>query len=250
MMASRHQEHHPKRRHASTAALHPPFLSIKRMKRTRPTLKIGEEDPWESLREQAENLLLSNRRAAKSVLSTDDVTDVILLQESNGTFFPIPCRQANTVQESTSTLLAARAYAKAGYSTLAWQAIESLVSFPSNNGFIPKYRYTDNSSNQYYINHTDIPSWKFFQNFINVYASLHYYPFTSGRITALPFHASFVLDIFFLSNQTKMDVLHLKRNFDILYQHHDVIHSIVMRGCHGYEHDNNYYNNNIKSALL
>jgi len=203
------------------------------MKRIR--VQNNTKDQWTLLREQSESLLLANRRT--EILSHSH-TEAPL---NNVTYsFPIPCHNATTVQESTSTLLAARAYAKAGHVRDAWEALESLFAVQATNGMLPKYRYSPSNDSHYYINHTDIPNWSLFQNFSRLYLP----PETavvnklgvhgSSRLSTAPLHASLVLDIFYLSKQTKTDVLYLQRHFDRLYHYHDVIHSIVMRGCHAH----------------
>lgn len=54
---------------------------------------------------------------------------------------------------------------------------------------------------------------------------------TSGRISAVPLHDSFVLETFQQSNQTTTDVSCLKHYFDVLYRSLDFVYSVVMMGC-------------------
>ena len=137
-----------------------------------------------------------------------------------------------------STLLAARAFAKAGHVQYAWQALESLFAVQATNGIMPKYRYSPSNNTQYFINHTDIPSQIWFQDTTYMpptmiqNLSVH----SSGRLSALPLHASLILELFYLSNQTKTDAVYLQHHFERLFQQHDVIHSVVMRGCHALVH--------------
>lgn len=185
-------------------------------------------DQWGSLREQAERLLLANHK-----------TEVLGDALSNVTYrFPIPCEDASSLQESTSSLFAARAYAKAGRSRDAWEAIESLFSVQSTNGMIPKFRYSPSNDTRSFVNDTDIPNWPLFQN-----ASQSFFPpetslanklgvRSSGRLSGVPLHATLVLEIFYLSNQTNDDLLHLQKCFDRLYRSHNYLHTVVMRGCH------------------
>ena len=203
-------------------------------------MKTGREreDQWRSLREQAETVLAAN---TKTELLGDALSNVTFTYR-----FPIPCRNASAAQESTSSLLAARTFAKAGRSQDAWDALESLFSVQATNGMLPKYRYSpSNDSTSYYINDTDIPNWPLFQNMSrsffppNTSLATKFGVRSSGRITGTPLHAALVLEMFYLSNQTKNDLLELQRNFDRLYRHYNYLHTVVMRGCHSASYTTN-----------
>lgn len=172
------------------------------------------------------------------------------------------------VQESTSTLLSARALVKANRTEECWAYLESLFSVQASNGFLPKYRYfpndgndgqndhdSDNSaSSYYYYNSTIIPTSKIFNSSMpkrylpcsqnqNLYASTCFdsnqeYTFvhelnitSSGRLSALPIHATSILEIFYLSNQTSNDLHHLEFYFDRVYKMHSYWMGNVMKHC-------------------
>jgi hypothetical protein len=150
-----------------------------------------------SLKAQALQLLLQN-------LAHESFPVNITVYGTNLTF-STPCFDV-AVQESTSTLLAARALAKAGHTTLAWQ---SLLAFfdgqDSITGFLPQYRYYNPTSadQKYYLDNSTIPGPK-----LGLY------------LAALPLHASLVLDVFSLSPQEKRDLTNLKCLYQCLLRYH------------------------------
>ena len=128
--------------------------------------------------------------------------------------FSTPCSSVSSVQDSTSTLLAARALAKAGNVTLAWNSIRALFSGQRADGFLPNYRYYDtdqlhvpefaeNDAQEYYINNTTIPGPRF-----------------GSQLASLPFHASVVLDVFAWSEQSEDDVQRLVDLYTSIYRYH------------------------------
>eukprot|EP00545_Synedropsis_sp_CCMP1620_P000526 CAMPEP_0119025102 /NCGR_PEP_ID=MMETSP1176-20130426/33131_1 /TAXON_ID=265551 /ORGANISM="Synedropsis recta cf, Strain CCMP1620" /LENGTH=560 /DNA_ID=CAMNT_0006980561 /DNA_START=42 /DNA_END=1724 /DNA_ORIENTATION=+ len=128
-----------------------------------------------------------------------------LLPTKNTTWaFSIPCSSARQVQESTSTLLAAHALAKAGNVTLAWESLRALVMGQRDDGFLPKFRYLhDDDDGEYYLNHTTIPG-----------------PKLGAHLSALPLHASVVLDVYALSEQADEDLQHLVDLYVSIYRYH------------------------------
>ena len=166
--------------------------------------------------------------------------------------YPTICKPVTNVQESTSTLLAARSYAKANKTDLAWKVLRSLFIVQGQNGYIPKYRYaankrtTDDSDlkESYYVQNSTIPSVRMFGQ-----VPFHYSPCTgttnsqhstcytsngqysyinelqiqsSGRLlSASPIHSTIILHIYYLSNQTMNDLNQLSFYFERLYSFHD-----------------------------
>jgi hypothetical protein len=154
----------------------------------------------------------------------------ILPAKNETWYFSTPCSSARQVQESTSTLLAARALAKSGNVTLAWESLRSLVTGQRDDGFIPKFRYLQHSrpseddddsggggGNEYYLNHTTIPG-----------------PRLGSHLSALPLHASVVLDIFAWSEQGDEDLEHLVELYVSIYRYHRYM--IKNRPTHNVRH--------------
>jgi len=162
-----------------------------------------------------------------------------------------PCHSERCVyvQESTSALLAARALAKAGHSSKAWEILEYIFTSQGSNGILPKYIYDDSKvfplqrtnetikNSSRYIPGTCLPSSRLFGMVPPSYQPLltsisqRIGIASSGRITSPPFHARIVLDVFYLSNQTEHDVKSLARYSKKLYNWHGFLHQDVMRGC-------------------
>ena len=214
---------------------------------------------------------------------------------------------AHSVQESTSTLFAARALMKGNRTEEAWSYLQSLFSSQGTNGFVPKYQYQfapdDNYTNtgsdsdgkmmdmdnngggggddvscedgadSYYYMNTLIPTPNMFQykyyngtnnNDTNAsklmllsmpktyqpcpqdkpsypsscFNSHNQYTFVtelnitySNRLAAVPFHGSVVLDMFYLSPQTKEDLEKLEFYFDRVYKLHGFWMDHVMKYC-------------------
>ena len=188
------------------------------------------------------------------------------------------------VQESTSTLLAARALIKANRTDDAWSYLRSLFSMQGTNGFMPRYIYWDNHPNtsissstsstrvnnirateEYYYNGTTIPTAKLFPSAHDL--PIHYIPCpppqddkqdhttastpslscldingaytyvqelnitSSGRLSATPMHATSLLELFYLSNQTRHDLNQLRWYFDRIYKMHNFWMERVMKHC-------------------
>ena len=142
--------------------------------------------------------------------------------------YPIPCSTASFVQESTSTLLAARSYAKMGHSKAAWDALDAL--FVGSQGLIPRYRFFHTNDDTYFVQDTTVPNWRVFDPYgTNTETTVA----TSNRISSLPIHASLVLETFYLTNQTQDDLNGLERAFWHLWNHHEYLHTVVLRNCPG-----------------
>mmetsp|Transcript_24366 Transcript_24366/g.36145 ORF Transcript_24366/g.36145 Transcript_24366/m.36145 type:complete len:555 (+) Transcript_24366:159-1823(+) len=121
--------------------------------------------------------------------------------------FSAPCSSVSEVQESTSTLLAARAFAKAGYVVQAWESLLSFFQGQHEDGFLPMFRYSPHiEDNQIYIENSTIPG-----------------PYIGLHLASLPMHASIVLDVFAMSNQTQEDVSNLQILYTNILKYHQWI---------------------------
>ena len=154
---------------------------------------------------------------------------------------------SDCVSESLSSLLTARALMKEQVTTdMSWQVLEGIMRSQGSNGFLPKFSYYKNitqNNNTTTTNTTTNSPWYlssdlFTQNDEEVPDI--YLPnkqqqqttengfklTTSGRIGAVPFHSSFVLDTFLLSPQLNADVKRLEYFFQKLWKWHLYLHSI------------------------
>ena len=176
-----------------------------------------------SISEQSQALLESNR-----AFVTIECQHSKPCESAYNLTFPTPCSIASSVQESTSTLLAARSYAKMGLSKAAWDALDAL--FVGSQALIPRYRYFHANDDAYFVQDTTIPNWRAFDPFgTNKGTSV----VTSNRLSSLPIHASLVLETFYLTNQTQDDLDGLERAFWHLWNHHEYLHTVVLRLCPG-----------------
>ena len=209
-----------------------------------------------SLEESALNTLLSNRvvetyyyndlvskRDQDQEQEHADANTNTLINDDNGDKIEMSyiasCSNIKNIQESTTTLLSARALAKAGYSNYAWEAIESLFAVQGSNGFVPRYRYPPDYNNMECMsinNCYPFPPSPLF-NITNTNLDSTAYSSTStstssigligsGRIAAAPFHSTYILDVFYLSNQTDHDINQLSNNFNKLHNYHKFTHEM------------------------
>jgi hypothetical protein len=211
-------------------------------------LSSNNDDARENLLSQAQavpNKTLVSKMTLARILNYSATVGSI-------TYVP-PCGVAEGVLESTSTLLTATAVSKADNSTLQhwdlWTFYDALfTTIPdSTSGFIPKYLYPiKNTSHPLplspYIGETRIPNWPMFSNMSNPTkqppnCSPDNGPcwVGSGRISAIPFHATFLLELVSHLEQQEYlhesDVLQLQSYWDRIYKYHQYLHEVVMRGC-------------------
>ena len=223
-----------------------------------------------SLTLQALNQILDNQVTesytfphANSAADTDLNSNATSTTTTVSYHYIAPCHTA-TVQESTSTLLAAQALAKSNRFELAWETLRSFFVVQGKNGFLPKYRFAaegptntpailqdvtsyntqraarDDSNTET----IDIPTRDKFGPLPNFYQpcppsssahskdpscydahnALTYTSLlqiqSSGRLSALPLHASVVLDIFLASSQRMDDIVQLEFYWHRLYSWH------------------------------
>jgi len=162
--------------------------------------------------------------------------------------FPSPCSSNNSepiaVQESTITLLSALSLAKTNETTLAWETLRSLFAVQGTNGFLPKYRYAASidknntirgcNDTTIYITDTSVPCPNIFGALPTVYqssdAQIAMIP-SSGRIASVPYHTTFILQIYYQSQQSKDDKVQLEVYFQRLYNMHSYWMDTIMRHC-------------------
>ncbi len=167
------------------------------------------------------------------------------------------------VQESTTTLLFARALVKANRTDDAWASLRSLFSVQGFNGYLPKYRYFNSTaqnddsepSPSYFYDDTNIPKLETFglgsvpsryqpcpsdqiDSSSTCLDSSSEYTYVnevgikgSGRLSALPMHSTTILEIFYLSNQTASDIKQLEFYFERLYKLHLYWMEQVIQRC-------------------
>lgn len=152
------------------------------------------------------------------------------------------------VIESTATLISARTFANIGKSDLSWEFLRALFSGQGTNGFIPRFVYmntTDDNTGKL----IDGSGWV---DFVGPYPGPRLFPnspngneppssnnheskivniWTSNTIKAPPFHATAVLEVFYLSNQTDADVDQLEWFYMKLKQWHNYLHKRIVTNC-------------------
>jgi hypothetical protein len=171
--------------------------------------------------------------------------------------FVAPCGVAENVIESISTLLIATAVAKAentehnttSSASLMWQFFDALfvtANPDSSSTFLPRFIYPVDMNNtslplQHFVRNTKIPNWFLFSGNRSNVLPLHCSENDSicrtgsGRISSLPFHATFLLEMF--KQVEKQDTLHesdldrFQSYFNYIFSYHAYLHEVVMRGC-------------------
>ncbi|KAL9187428.1 hypothetical protein ACHAXT_001531 [Thalassiosira profunda] len=172
--------------------------------------------------------------------------------------YPAPCDGVDGVLDSTTTLLTARVFSKLGRSDLAWEFLRTLFRGQGANGFLPRYLY---------LNHTDPDTntfegarWEYFvgaypgpklfseapegyvpqssvANEYNLHPDAAQQPqdvfgiWSSNTLMALPYHATLILETFYLSNQTDADVVNMQFLYDKLQSWHAHLHRKVIGNC-------------------
>ena len=163
----------------------------------------------------------------------------------NEYIYPESCSEG--LVDTSTTLLAARALAKTGRSDLAWSFIKTVFSAQGSNGFLPRYVYLNFTDE--YNTFTGAPWVEFMGSEpgpkLFPARPAGYLPqagsegreesrmkiHTSTTLSAPPSHATAVLDIFFLSNQTSTDVGNLLEYFHKLQRWHGFLHRQTAPNC-------------------
>jgi hypothetical protein len=141
--------------------------------------------------------------------------------------YPTSCIDATVdgIVDSTATLIAARTLSKVGRSDISWDFLRTLFSAQGSNGFLPRFVY---------LNHTDengVVVGAKWEEFIGPYPGPKLFPtapkehvpssnlenyygkndemkvkiWSSNTLTASPHHATTVLEVFYMSNQTNAE---------------------------------------------
>jgi len=145
--------------------------------------------------------------------------------------------------ESTATLISARTFANIGKCDLSWEFLRALFSGQGSNGFIPRFVYM-NTTDDNTGNLIDGSGWV---DFVGPYPGPRLFPnspngneppssksvniWTSNTIMAPPFHATTVLEVFYLSNQTDADVYQLEQFYMKLKLWHNYLHKRIVTNC-------------------
>ena len=171
---------------------------------------------------------------------------------------PCPSGVADGVVESTSALVASRTLSKIGRSDLAWDFLRTLFSAQGKDGFVPKYVY---------VNRTEWTEWEGklaegveWTEFVGPYPGPALFPesiqgrtperpcrthdagsesrcevgiWSSHSVGATPLHATYVLEAFYLSDQTEGDVAALEELYPRLGRWHERLHRRVVADCSG-----------------
>jgi len=151
----------------------------------------------------------------------------------------------NGVVDSTTLLLAARTLSKLGRSDLSWEFLRTLFRAQSSNGFLPKLVYLNHTNND--KQEFEGAAWK---DFIGIYPGPKLFGdmaseedaiqqsldtetkvWSSNTIMATPHHATSILEIFYLSNQTLEDVNNLSIFYTKLQKWHTFMHQQVISDC-------------------
>ena len=162
--------------------------------------------------------------------------------------YPTEFDTIDGVVDTTTTLISARTFSKLGRSDLAWEFLRTLFSGQGNNGFLPRYVY---------LNHTDVfgnlVSGCEWNEFIGPYPGPKLFPnakgntppsssnelhsnvkiWTSNTLMSPPYHSTTILEIFYLSNQTDVDVDSLEFFYVKLQKWHDYLHKQITSNCVG-----------------
>lgn len=154
--------------------------------------------------------------------------------------------EVDGVIDSTTVLLAARTLSKLGRSDLSWEFLRTLFRAQSSNGFLPKIVYLNHTNDKHEF---EGASWS---EFVGVYPGPKLFDkgasseedsvihplfdsgtklWSSNTIMATPHHATSILEIFFLSNQTLEDVNNLSIFYTKLQKWHDYLHQQVIPNC-------------------
>ncbi|KAL7497654.1 hypothetical protein ACHAWT_005673 [Skeletonema menzelii] len=160
------------------------------------------------------------------------------------------------VVDSTTLLIAARTLSKLGRSDLSWDFLRTLFLGQSSNGFLPRLVYlnhtnTDNKQKFEGAAWSDFigsyPGPKLFgskppeEHAINPSLDAETKVWSSNTIMATPHHATSILEIFYLSNQTSDDVDNLSIFYSKLQNWHTYLHQQTISNCSDARHANDTF---------
>jgi hypothetical protein len=117
---------------------------------------------------------------------------------------------------------------------LAWSYLRTLFASQGANGFMPKFAYINESFENAAENTPDFlgqyPGPRLF-NAIKNYSPNNIHIWSSNTIMAPPYHATAILEVFYLSNQTKVDVDNLFFFFGKLKSWQSYLYGRVVMKC-------------------
>ncbi|KAL3792799.1 hypothetical protein HJC23_002606 [Cyclotella cryptica] len=179
--------------------------------------------------------------SARSLLESSIHTITFPVTQRQFTF-STPCAGLDptsneNILESTASLISARTLSKLGRADLSWKYLKTLFGSQGSNGFMPKFVFLNETyalgidDMTYFIG--PYPGPKLFHSSskgclppsdnINVWSS--------NTIMASPYHATTILEIFYLSNQTSADVDNLHMFYGKLHAWHSFLHDQVIPKC-------------------
>ena len=161
------------------------------------------------------------------------------VSSSSNYYYPRPYNSSDTdgVVDSTTLLLAARTLSKLGRSDLSWEFLRTLFSAQSDDGFLPKLVYLNHTNDD---DEFEGAAWG---DFIGSYPGPRLFDnnqqpvdaaisiWSSNTVMAAPYHATAILETFYLSNQTVDDVNNLSTFYKKMQQWHTYLHKQVKLNC-------------------
>ncbi|KAL7537843.1 hypothetical protein ACHAXR_008115, partial [Thalassiosira sp. AJA248-18] len=182
----------------------------------------------------------------------------------NKFIYPIICDGVDGVVDSTTTLITARALSKLGRSDLAWEFLRTLFAAQGSDGFLPRFVYLEENTgeeeggsmwNKEFIGPYPGPKLfnevDAFENGCVPLPDAHYRPGkksqsrtpkkcdsnltirSSNTLMAQPHHATTILEIFYLSDQTMEDLNNLDFFYQLLLPWHTFLHKQIITSCSG-----------------
>lgn len=117
---------------------------------------------------------------------------------------------------------------------IAWSFLRTLFTGQGNNGFMPKYVYLNESYTEDTINTPEFIGQylgpKLFQP-RNNYTPNNINAWSSNTLMASPYHATTILEVFYLSNQTNVDVENLTFFYEKLKAWQEYLHDKIIQKC-------------------
>lgn len=180
------------------------------------------------------------------------LSSIRTIGESRNKFiYPSDDGVVNGIVDTTSTLIAARALSKLGRSDISWEFVRTLFHAQGNNGFLPRYVYLNRTTVYDEGAGTHIFEGAEWNEFVGEYPGPKLFPnapknrappsssmdesdvriWSSNTISASPYHATSVLELFYLSNQTDADVQMLLYFHTKLHKWHDYLHTQIILNC-------------------
>lgn len=195
--------------------------------------RISANEVESTLESNARSLLLSSIRTIGDGTHTQKFV------------YPTSCYDTNVdgIVDSTTTLIAARTFSKIGRSDISWNFLRTVFSAQGSNGFLPRFVYlnhtlkgAEDSSDEDKINNKGgdggvvvgakweefigpypgpklfptalkeyIPSSSYLENYGGKKDETKVNIWSSNTLAASPHHATTILEVFYMSNQTNSE---------------------------------------------